>query len=238
MYLAWLDQHGKRPETLKRVVIGGSAVPRAMAETFKRRYGVDVLQIWGMTETCPLGVVATPTPALMAHGEDDAQEVIWTRQGRLQFGIELRCVDEDGQRSPARRRDQGGLQVRGPWVVQRYYRQAEDAAAEDGWFDTGDIATLDADGFMRITDRAKDVIKSGGEWISLDRPGEHRRRLSGREGGRGGRRAAPEVGRAAAAGDRAARGRGRDPRGGAAAPGAEGRQMVAARRRDLRRPCR
>jgi 3-(methylthio)propionyl---CoA ligase len=166
MYLAWLDQHGKRPETLKRVVIGGSAVPRAMAETFKRRYGVDVLQIWGMTETCPLGVVATPTPALMAHGEAAAQEAIWTRQGRLQFGIELRCVDEDGNEVPRDGETSGALQVRGPWVVRRYYRQAEDVAAEDGWFDTGDIATLDADGFMRITDRAKDVIKSGGEWIS------------------------------------------------------------------------
>jgi len=166
MYLAWLDQHGKAPETLKRVVIGGSAVPRAMAETFKRRYGVDVLQIWGMTETCPLGVVATPTPALMAHGEDAAQEVIWTRQGRLQFGIELRCVDESGAEVPRDGETSGALQVRGPWVVQRYYRQDTDAAGEGGWFDTGDIATLDADGFMRITDRAKDVIKSGGEWIS------------------------------------------------------------------------
>jgi fatty-acyl-CoA synthase len=166
MYLAWLDQNGKAPETLKRVVIGGSAVPRAMAETFKRRYGVDVLQIWGMTETCPLGVVATPTPALMAHGEAAAQEVIWTRQGRLQFGIELRCVDDDGNEAPRDGETSGGLQVRGPWVVQRYYRQAADVADDDGWFDTGDIATLDADGFMRITDRAKDVIKSGGEWIS------------------------------------------------------------------------
>jgi len=166
MYLAWLDQHGKAPATLNRVVIGGSAVPRAMAETFKRRYGVDVLQIWGMTETCPLGVVATPTPALLEHGEEAAQEVIWTRQGRLQFGIELRCVDDAGNEVPRDGETSGALQVRGPWVVQRYYRQGADAVGEDAWFDTGDIATLDADGFMRITDRAKDVIKSGGEWIS------------------------------------------------------------------------
>ncbi|HEY1752091.1 MAG TPA: long-chain fatty acid--CoA ligase [Caulobacteraceae bacterium] len=166
MYLAWLDQNGKAPKTLKRVVIGGSAVPRAMAETFKRRYGVDVLQIWGMTETCPLGVVATPTPALMEHGEAAAQEVIWTRQGRLQFGIELRCVGEDGEEVPRDGETAGALQVRGPWVVRRYYRQDADATLDDDWFDTGDIATLDPDGFMRITDRAKDVIKSGGEWIS------------------------------------------------------------------------
>ena len=166
MYLAWLDQQGKSAGTLKRVVIGGSAVPRAMAETFKRRYGVDVLQIWGMTETCPLGVVATPTPALMELGAEAAQEVIWTRQGRLQFGIELRCIDETGAEVPRDGEASGALQVRGPWVVRRYYRQDHDAAGEGGWFDTGDIATLDADGFMRITDRAKDVIKSGGEWIS------------------------------------------------------------------------
>jgi fatty-acyl-CoA synthase len=166
MYLAWLAQTGAAPTTLKRLVIGGSAVPRAMAETFQRRYGVDVLQIWGMTETCPLGVVATPTPALMEHGEDVAQDVIWTRQGRLQFGVELRCVDEAGREVPRDGETSGALQVRGPWVVRRYYRQDADATGEDHWFDTGDIATLDADGFLRITDRAKDVIKSGGEWIS------------------------------------------------------------------------
>ncbi|HEX4098155.1 MAG TPA: long-chain fatty acid--CoA ligase [Caulobacteraceae bacterium] len=166
MYLAWLDQHGLGTGTLKKVVIGGSAVPRAMAEMFKLRHGVDVLQIWGMTETCPLGVVATPTPALMEQGEAAAQEAIWTRQGRLQFGIELRCVDEAGDEVPRDGETSGALQVRGPWVVRRYYRQAADVAGEDGWFDTGDIATLDQTGFMRITDRAKDVIKSGGEWIS------------------------------------------------------------------------
>jgi acyl-CoA synthetase (AMP-forming)/AMP-acid ligase II len=166
MYLAWLGQTGAAPKTLKKLVIGGSAVPRAMAETYKRRYGVEVLQLWGMTETCPLGVVATPTPALMEHGEEAAQEVIWTRQGRLQFGIELRCVDDEGQEAPRDGETSGALQVRGPWVVRRYYRQDVDATGEYDWFDTGDIATLDADGFMRITDRAKDVIKSGGEWIS------------------------------------------------------------------------
>jgi acyl-CoA synthetase (AMP-forming)/AMP-acid ligase II len=166
MYLAWLAQTGAAPATLKRLVIGGSAVPRAMAEVFQRRYGVEVLQIWGMTETCPLGVVATPTPALLEHGEEAAREVIWTRQGRLQFGVELRCVDEDCREVPRDGEASGALQVRGPWVVRRYYRQDADATGEDDWFDTGDIATLDADGFLRITDRAKDVIKSGGEWIS------------------------------------------------------------------------
>jgi fatty-acyl-CoA synthase len=166
MYLSYLDETGQAPASLKRVMIGGSAVPRAMAEAFKTRYGVETLQIWGMTETCPLGVIATPTPAIMELGEEEAQEIIWTRQGRLQFGIELKIVGEDGAECPWDGETPGALKVRGPWVVRSYFRQDADATDEDGWFDTGDIATLDANGFMRITDRTKDVIKSGGEWIS------------------------------------------------------------------------
>jgi fatty-acyl-CoA synthase len=166
MYLAHLEKTGQRPGKLQRLVIGGSAVPRAMAETFKHKYGVRVLQIWGMTETCPLGVVATPTPALADAGEDAMDEAIWTRQGRLQFGIELKVVDEGGKDLPWDGESSGALLVRGPWVVQRYFRKEADTADADGWFDTGDIATIDSYGFMRITDRKKDVIKSGGEWIS------------------------------------------------------------------------
>jgi fatty-acyl-CoA synthase len=166
MYLAYLEQTAQRPGKLERVVIGGSAVPRAMAETFKKKYGVRVLQIWGMTETTPLGVVATPTPALAALGEAAMDEAIWTRQGRLQFGIELKVVGDDGRPTPRDGESSGALLVRGPWTIQRYYRNDADAADAEGWFDTGDIATLDEYGFMRITDRKKDVIKSGGEWIS------------------------------------------------------------------------
>jgi fatty-acyl-CoA synthase len=166
MYLAHLEETGQTPGNLKRVTIGGSAAPRAMAEALKRRYGVETLQIWGMTETTPLGVIASPTPALAALGEEEMQETIWSRQGRLQYGIELRIVDEAGQELPWDGETPGALQVRGPWVVQRYFRSDKDAAGADGWFDTGDVATLDANGFMRITDRTKDVIKSGGEWIS------------------------------------------------------------------------
>ncbi len=166
MYLDWLDRNGQRPDSLKKVVIGGSAVPRAMAETFKRLYGVQTLQIWGMTETCPIGVVATPTPALASLGEEAMDEAIWTRQGRLQFGIELKVETEGGEAAPWDGETSGALLVRGPWVVKRYFRKDADAARDDGFFDTGDIATLDANGFMRITDRQKDVIKSGGEWIS------------------------------------------------------------------------
>ncbi len=166
MYLAHLEQTGQKPGRLERLVIGGSAVPRAMAESFKKKYGVRILQIWGMTETCPLGVVATPTPELAEAGEEAMDEAIWTRQGRLQFGIELKIIDDDGKDLPWDGEASGALLVRGPWVVQRYFRKDADATDADGWFDTGDIATIDANGFMRITDRKKDVIKSGGEWIS------------------------------------------------------------------------
>jgi acyl-CoA synthetase (AMP-forming)/AMP-acid ligase II len=166
MYLSHLEKTGETPGKLGRVVIGGSAVPRAMAETFKKKYGVKVLQIWGMTETCPLGVIATPTPELAEAGEEAMDEAIWTRQGRLQFGIELKIVDDDGNDLPWDGEASGALLVRGPWTIQRYFRKDQDAAGADGWFDTGDIATIDAAGFMRITDRKKDVIKSGGEWIS------------------------------------------------------------------------
>jgi fatty-acyl-CoA synthase len=166
MYLAWLAETGHSPSSLKRVMIGGSAVPLAMARAFKERHDVEVLQIWGMTETCPLGVIASPTPALAERGEEAMAEALWTRQGRLQFGIELKIVDEAGNEAPWDGETPGALMVRGPWTIQRYYRAEADAADADGWFDTGDIATIDADGFMRITDRSKDVIKSGGEWIS------------------------------------------------------------------------
>jgi acyl-CoA synthetase (AMP-forming)/AMP-acid ligase II len=166
MYLDYLERTGANTGTLQRLVIGGSAVPRAMAEAFQTRYGVKIRQLWGMTETSPLGVVATPTPQLSARGPDAENEVIWTRQGRLQYGIEMKIVDDDGRDLPHDGESSGSILVRGPWVVQRYYRAGQDATDADGWFDTGDIGTIDELGFMRITDRAKDVIKSGGEWIS------------------------------------------------------------------------
>ncbi len=165
MYLDHLTKTGGDPGTLKRVFIGGSAVPRDMAVEFDR-LGVTVQQIWGMTETSPLGVVATPTPALEDLGPEGAQEQIWTRQGRMLFGIEIEIVDEEGQPLPHDGETAGALLVRGPWVLERYFRSDVSACDADGWFDTGDIATIDRFGFMRITDRKKDVIKSGGEWVS------------------------------------------------------------------------
>ena len=166
MYLTFLKQTGQTPTSLERVVIGGSAVPRAMAETFQAKHGVKVRQLWGMTETSPIGVLATPTPQLAAMGDDHLDEVLWTRQGRLQFGIELKIVDDDGHEVVRDGETSGRLLVRGPWVIERYFESDAAGADAEGWFDTGDIATIDPFGFMRITDRAKDVIKSGGEWIS------------------------------------------------------------------------
>lgn len=166
MYLDHLERTGEDAGSLARLVIGGSAVPRMMAETFQRKYRVAVCQLWGMTETSPLGVVATPTPKLMERGHAATNDTIWSRQGRLQFGIELRIVDDQGRELPRDGQSSGKLLVRGPWTVERYYRSDRSALDAEGWFDTGDIATLDADGFLRITDRSKDVIKSGGEWVS------------------------------------------------------------------------
>ena len=166
MYLDHLARTGEEAGTLERVVIGGSAVPRAMAETFQSRYGVKVRQIWGMTEMSPLGVLSTPTPKIAALGPEEMDDIIWTRQGRLQFGVELKIVDDEGGELPQDGISAGAVLVRGPWVLERYYRQSHSALDENGWFDTGDIATVDVNGFMRITDRKKDVIKSGGEWIS------------------------------------------------------------------------
>ncbi|WP_324742397.1 long-chain fatty acid--CoA ligase [Tsuneonella sp. CC-YZS046] len=165
MYLDHLERTGGSPGTLQRVIIGGSAVPRDMAVAFDK-LGVTVQQIWGMTETCPLGVVATSTPALAERGRDAELEQIWTRQGRMMFGIEMKIVDEEGNELPHDGEASGALMVRGPWVLERYYRTDKSACDADGWFDTGDISTIDELGFMRITDRKKDVIKSGGEWIS------------------------------------------------------------------------
>jgi len=211
MYLDHLDRAGEGSGSLDRVVIGGSAVPRAMAETFERRYGVKVRQVWGMTEISPLGVISTPTPRIAALGQEGEEDIIWTRQGRMQFGVELRIVGEDGRELPQDGNTAGALQVRGPWTVQRYYRRETDAASADGWFDTGDIATIDPNGFMRITDRSKDVIKSGFS-ISIelihrrvdqfDRYRKHRGCLRRREN-RGCRRcASPAVGGTPRSGDR------------------------------------
>ena len=164
---AYLATTGARCSTLCRILSGGSAVPPSMVEAFAG-HGIDVRQGWGMTEMSPVGTIA----ALKAKHlclDRAAQTLVKEKQGRPVFGVEMKVVDDAGQPQPHDGRSMGELLVRGPWIVSGYYEDAEASAAamgEDGWFRTGDVATIDADGYMQIMDRRKDVIKSGGEWIS------------------------------------------------------------------------
>ena len=161
---AHMDATGEAPEHLRIVTIGGSAAPRAMVERIMRM-GVRVNHAWGMTETSPIGTMGAPSHDW--HDLDfDAQVDATVRQGRVPFGVELRIVDEDDAEQPRDGVSSGRLQIRGPWVIKRYFKADADALTADGWFDTGDVAVIHPDGTMQITDRAKDVIKSGGEWIS------------------------------------------------------------------------
>jgi fatty-acyl-CoA synthase len=164
--LQHLETTGKRLSHLKRVVIGGSAAPRAMIETFETKYGVEVAHAWGMTEMSPIGTVGT-LKAGMESLPYQKQLDYKVKQGRPPFGVEMKIVDDEDRELPRDGKAFGRLKVRGPSVAKGYFRgEGAEAFDADGWFDTGDVATLDADGFMTITDRAKDVIKSGGEWIS------------------------------------------------------------------------
>ncbi len=163
--LTHLRQQGQRLSSLRRVVIGGSAAPLAMIREFDQVHSAFVMHAWGMTEMSPLGSTNTPTPELLAlPAEERYQRQL--SQGREVFGLHMEIFHEDGQALPHDGLAYGHLKVRGPWVLAHYYRQADVPAAQDGWFDTGDIASIDAQGYMRIVDRAKDLIKSGGEWIS------------------------------------------------------------------------
>jgi fatty-acyl-CoA synthase len=166
MLLTHLRETKGQLTTLKRVVIGGSAVPEAIVRGFRDEYGVAVTHAWGMTETSPLGTLATPTGAT-SKLSDEAQLRFTLKQGRAPVGMELKLVGDAGQRLPHDGKTFGRLMVRGPFVVGRYFKgEGGQILDEEGFFDTGDVATIDAHGFMQITDRAKDVIKSGGEWIS------------------------------------------------------------------------
>ena len=159
-----IEATGASHSDLKYVTIGGSAAPRAMVEWFRKRE-IQVGHAWGMTETSPIGTMGAP-PAHWDSMSDREQVDFICRQGRVPFGIELRTVGEEGDVLPRDGKHSGNLQVRGPWVIQRYFKEAADAVDSENWFDTGDVAALHPDGTMQITDRSKDVIKSGGEWIS------------------------------------------------------------------------
>ena len=165
MLLNHLRQSGSRVTTLKRVVIGGAAVPEAIVRAFQDDYGVEVTHAWGMTETSPLGTEATPTAKTLAL-DPESQFRERMKQGRPPLTIEMELTDDAGRPLPHDGKTSGHLKVKGPFVAGAYYRGDGGIVDADGFFDTGDVATIDEFGFMQITDRAKDVIKSGGEWIS------------------------------------------------------------------------
>jgi 3-(methylthio)propionyl---CoA ligase len=165
MLLNHMQQHDLRFSTMTRTVIGGSACPPAMMKTFRERYGVQVLHAWGMTEMSPVGTVCRLKRKHEAL-DADAQMALLLKQGRAVYGVEMKIVDAAGKEQPWDGEASGDLLVRGPWITSGYFKGEGGDPRINGWFPTGDVATIDADGFMQITDRSKDVIKSGGEWIS------------------------------------------------------------------------
>jgi fatty-acyl-CoA synthase len=161
---AHIDATGQRPEHLKLATIGGSAAPRAMIARLMDM-GAEVKHLWGMTETSPVATAAAPPPDWDDWTREEKLDLL-TRQGAIPYGVELSILDDAGNRLPRDGKSAGRLHIRGPWVIQRYFGADTDAVDAEGWFDTGDVAVLHPDGSMQITDRSKDVIKSGGEWIS------------------------------------------------------------------------
>ncbi|MBI5278085.1 MAG: fatty-acid--CoA ligase [Burkholderiales bacterium] len=165
MLLGHMKPNNLRFSTLKRTVIGGSACPPAMINAFNDDYGVEVLHAWGMTEMSPLGTLCTLKNRHLNLPADEKMK-IRLKQGRAIYGVDMKIVGDDGKELPWDGKAFGDLYVRGPWVVREYFKGEGGDPLVNGWFPTGDVATIDADGYMQITDRSKDVIKSGGEWIS------------------------------------------------------------------------
>ena len=163
--LAAAKTSGTRMSSLRQVVIGGSACPPSMITAFQEEHGAKVLHAWGMTEMSPLGTACRLLPK---HANATAEEklAVQLKQGRPIFGVDLRLVDDSGSVVPHDGTTSGHLQTRGLWIASGYFKSDDRTQHQDGWFYTGDIATIDGDGYMQITDRSKDVIKSGGEWIS------------------------------------------------------------------------
>ena len=159
-------QHGLKFSTMRSTVIGGSACPPAMIKSFRDDYNVTVLHAWGMTEMSPLGTVCTLKPH-QTRLDGEQQLAIMAKQGRAIYGVDMKIVDADGNELPWDGQASGDLLVRGPWIISSYFKgEGGNPLVAGGWFPTGDVASIDADGFLQITDRSKDVIKSGGEWIS------------------------------------------------------------------------
>ncbi len=166
MLLQYLAENDKKLPHMERTVIGGSAAPGSMIETFENDYDVTVVHAWGMTEMSPLGTIGHMKAKMDSWSYDD-RLAMKRKQGRAVYGVDMKITDDDGKELPRDGEAFGHLMVRGPWITSGYFRGEGGAVIDDdGWFNTGDVATLDSEGFMQITDRSKDVIKSGGEWIS------------------------------------------------------------------------
>ncbi len=163
--LAYMGDKGLKFSTMKRTVIGGAAVPLAMIRRFDEEHGVQVIQGWGMTEMSPLGTVSTFKARHLGLSRAE-RHAVQARQGRGMFGVEMKAVDKDGLELPWDGEAAGDLYVRGPWIASGYFKGEGGDPLVDGWFPTGDVGRIDAEGYLQITDRSKDVIKSGGEWIS------------------------------------------------------------------------
>jgi fatty-acyl-CoA synthase len=160
--LRYSEQNEVDFSSLRFVVCGGSAVPRALIEKFDERFGVKIYQGWGMTETSPLAALARPP-----KGTPPEEEIEWrAKTGRIVAGVEVRITDDDGNELPWDGSSVGEIEIRGPWITAGYYRDDAPEKFHDGWLRTGDVGSIDPKGFIQISDRAKDVIKSGGEWIS------------------------------------------------------------------------
>jgi fatty-acyl-CoA synthase len=163
--LQYLEATKSKLPHLKRVVIGGSACPRTMIEKFQDIYGVNVIHAWGMTEMSPLGTVCTIKPEYVGL-TGEALTDVQLKQGHAPFGVEMKITDDTGRKLSWNGKTFGRLKVRGPAVTKAYFKEGNEILDQEGYFETGDVSTIDAHGYMQITDRAKDVIKSGGEWIS------------------------------------------------------------------------
>jgi fatty-acyl-CoA synthase len=160
--LRYADAHDADLSSLRQVACGGSAVPRKLIEDFERNHGVRIIQAWGMTETSPLGAMGHPPKGIAPE-----QEMEWrAKTGRIVAGVEMRVVNDGGEELPWDGKAVGELEIRGPWITGSYYLDSSPEKFHDGWLRTGDVGMIDPRGYIQITDRAKDVIKSGGEWVS------------------------------------------------------------------------
>ncbi|MFV3388447.1 AMP-binding protein, partial [Pseudomonas sp. NY15364] len=165
MLLEHVDACNGTFSSLKKTTIGGAACTPSMQAHFEDRYQVEVIHAWGMTETSPLGT-ASVLMAEHAGLSREEQQRLRLKQGRPVFGVDLRIVDDQGNPQPRNGQSCGHLQVKGHWVISSYFKDECEQRLDDGWFATGDVATLDGNGYLQLTDRSKDVVKSGGEWLS------------------------------------------------------------------------